>query len=294
MDSLVPSVQSPAEARPPSGLLVRFARKRPIVSFFALAYLLGWAAVSPRVLFYLGLVSFDVPNWWIIVAFYAPCIAGLCMQWLTEGNLRVCRFYDSGRSFLLGIIIGPALILISFVVLPALLAEKAPLRTLNWHAFVSLTSYHLQYSVFLGTIGEEPGWRGYALPRMQARLGPVWASALLGFLWAGWQFPGLLISLWSVTQMLTYSVGLIALSVLMTFAANLSRFSIVVAVIMHNLSSMNPYLIHELKAHSHARSHWYWVGVISNLLVPAVVVLLTRGRLGMTTSSPSNHRQLDV
>ena len=291
---MVSHIQSPAGARLPGGLLIRFARKRPLVSFFVLAYLLAWAVVLPRVLFNLGLISFNIPSWWIIVGFYGPCIAGLWMQWLTEGNLRVCRLYDSGRGFLLGIIFGSALILISFVVLPALLAEKAPLQSLDWHAFVSITSYHLQYSVVLGAIGEEPGWRGYALPRLQARLGPVWASVLLGLLWAGWHFPGLLMNGWSVTWMLTYAVGVIALSVLMTLAANLSGFSIVVAVIMHILSDTNPYLISGLTAHSHAKLHWYWVWAISNLLVPALVVLLTRGRLGMSPISPPNRKQLDV
>ena len=146
MDSLVPSIRSPA--KPSRGLLVRFAKKTHRFVFCPCVLpRLGSRVASGA--FLLGTNSRSTcRTGGSSLHFHAPSIAGLCMQWLTEGNLRVCRFYDSGRSFLLGIIIGPALILISFVVLPVMLAEKAPLQTLNWHAFVSLTSYHLQHSVF--------------------------------------------------------------------------------------------------------------------------------------------------
>ena len=41
---------------------------------------------------------------------------------------------------------------------------------------------------FFGPLFEESGWRGFALPRMQHRFGPVRGSLLLGMLWTGWHF----------------------------------------------------------------------------------------------------------
>jgi len=41
----------------------------------------------------------------------------------------------------------------------------------------------------LAAIGEELGWRGYALPRLQGRMRPLTASLLIGILWAGWHLP---------------------------------------------------------------------------------------------------------
>jgi CAAX protease family protein len=270
-----------AESR--AGFLARFARRNPILGFFVLTYLLGWLMVAPRVLFSLGLIKFNVPGWWIAASFYSPCVAGFCMQWLAERNLKVCRLYDSWSKLWLGLIVGSALIPLSFIIVPALLAETAPLQTLNWHVFLSLSSYHFRNWDFLTPIGEELGWRGYALPRLQTRFGPLWASLLLGVLWAGWHLPGsLLVQFWSVPQILGYAAGLVALSILMTFAANLSGFSIFVAIAMHTVSSnLVGYTFSGLAAHAHPRSHWEWIWRVSNWLVPASIVLLTRGRLGM-------------
>jgi uncharacterized protein len=46
-------------------------------------------------------------------------------------------------------------------------------------------------AVFLlgGPLGEEPGWRGFVLPRLQPRFGPLGGTLLLGFLWGCWHLP---------------------------------------------------------------------------------------------------------
>lgn len=191
------------EVRSQSGFLSNFASKYPSLLFFLLAYTLGWGMITPRALFWLGILSFNVPNWWITASFYAPCIAALWMQWLTKRNLRVCRLYESGKSLVLGILVGGFLVVVCNPAIPALLAEKSPIRTLSWKVFFSLTSYRLYFSDLVVPIGGEIGWRGYALPRLQTRFGPVSASILVGLMWAGFMLPALtMVQMWASSLML--------------------------------------------------------------------------------------------
>jgi len=44
-------------------------------------------------------------------------------------------------------------------------------------------------AALIAGLGEEPGWRGFALPRLETRYAPLLTTALLGFVWAMWHLP---------------------------------------------------------------------------------------------------------
>jgi membrane protease YdiL (CAAX protease family) len=86
---------------------------------------------------------------------------------------------------------------------------------------------------------EEIGWRGYALPRLSARHGPVVASALLGVIWAVWHVPMFLAV--SATP-LSFPVGLVffvAGSVVFAWFALRTGYSLFVAVMLHAGAHLN-------------------------------------------------------
>jgi membrane protease YdiL (CAAX protease family) len=72
--------------------------------------------------------------------------------------------------------------------------------------------------IFTGATGEELGWRGFALPRLQSRFGALTASILIGLWWGIWHIPSWFLSGQIVTPMyvFTFMLGCVVESVFIT------------------------------------------------------------------------------
>jgi membrane protease YdiL (CAAX protease family) len=82
--------------------------------------------------------------------------------------------------------------------------------------------------------GEEFGWRGYALPRLQARYGALVASLIIGVIWAVWHVPKFLTagdahdySFWF------FALQIIAEAILFTWVFNNTHGSLLMALLFH-------------------------------------------------------------
>ena len=88
-------------------------------------------------------------------------------------------------------------------------------------------------------VGEEYGWRGFALPRLQNRIGSLAASLVLGLLWASWHLPMFFIpGSPQYTDSFFYSfsryVCLVTFwSIIMTMLYNRTKGSVLVCMIFH-------------------------------------------------------------
>jgi membrane protease YdiL (CAAX protease family) len=84
------------------------------------------------------------------------------------------------------------------------------------------------------TNGEEWGWRGYALPHLQAKYNALTASLILGAIWSVWHLPKFLgTGLGSERSFLWFAVAHLALAVLYTWLYNNTRGSILLVVLFH-------------------------------------------------------------
>lgn len=86
-----------------------------------------------------------------------------------------------------------------------------------------------------GPLGEELGWRGYALPRLLDRWPPLVAGGMLGVIWTIWHIPAFLFSGIVATPLSDlgwYALGTVALSLLMTWLFMRARGSVLIAGII--------------------------------------------------------------
>ena len=90
-------------------------------------------------------------------------------------------------------------------------------------------------TVITGALGEELGWRGTALPRLQSRSTPLISSLILGLLWGLYHLPALLLSGFpqQELQLFPYIVASLALTVLVTWTFNHTYGSLIPVFLYH-------------------------------------------------------------
>ena len=291
MTSANPPVQS---ASPYKGLLAR----HPLVFFFIFAFAGTWLFELPYVLseYGVGLLPYSSPVllWTSPVSiFVGPFLAAFVMTGATEGRAGVRRFlrrfvlWRVGLGWYLFVLVGvPALFVLSIIVLPGVLgsfqglgALLPPLSLLFWFVYAFFPG---------GALGEEPGWRGFALPRLQALHGPLLGSLILGPLWGLWHLP-LFFTPWNeltARNVVGYALTTTCLAIMYTWVFNNTKGSVLIAVLLHATFNWTTVAVAPLFPAPIFEDY----GLLTILggfgAFAVVLVALTRGRLGY-----QNYRQ---
>jgi membrane protease YdiL (CAAX protease family) len=140
---------------------------------------------------------------------------------------------------LLALVLIPVLVLISVPITSILGGRPIPTRQFpeTGLAFIGLIVLQFFYSFFFfNATGEEAGWRGFALPRLQARTSPLIAALIIALFWAPWHLflwqsegrPVLTLQFW-----LDMYTGHILFSLMIVWICNRAKGSILVAGIAH-------------------------------------------------------------
>ena len=95
----------------------------------------------------------------------------------------------------------------------------------------------LRMCIITGATGEELGWRGFLLPRLQSKYGALLSSILVGLIWACWHIPYWPIPGWfpkmQSIPFFAFTLQSIAKSVIMTWIYNNTKGSMLLASVFH-------------------------------------------------------------
>lgn len=128
------------------------------------------------------------------LAVYGPLIGGFVATYMTEGKVGVQRLLGQmtrwrvgGRWYGTAVFIVLLITIIPLAI--GLLAGLTGLLTTGVPFTIVTFLVLMIHQTLTSGLGEEPGWRGYLLPALQASYSQTKAIWLMGIIWAIWHFP---------------------------------------------------------------------------------------------------------
>ncbi|GAA1340312.1 hypothetical protein GCM10009647_083860 [Streptomyces sanglieri] len=227
--------------------LARTIRRRPLLSFFLLAFVPAWTyELICIVVLHLSLVP-----WLFAAPFIGPFMAAFVVSAVTDGRSGarallgdLCRWRAGGRWYLLVLLGVPALLLVCVLPLPGAAAAFRPTPS-------ALGGWSAGFVIVLllgGPLSEEPGWRCFATPRLQARYGPALGTLILGLLWGLWHLPLFLVQGYNhagatltglIGPYAVFLVFTIVVSYLFTWVYNNTAGSGPIAILLHTFCNVS-------------------------------------------------------
>jgi membrane protease YdiL (CAAX protease family) len=266
------------------GLVAAHLRAHPIIGFFGLAYVFSWLTLL-ALHGLLGLSTALV----ILLQTLGPTVAALVMATVLGGSAGRRALISRVRIWRVGARwYAVALLGIPVACLAAALLLPGGLGPVSGQSPIALALTYLIVVVVAaigGPLFEEPGWRGFALPRLQTQRGPLQGTLILGVLWAAWHLPQFLVPDWAAQNggsspivILEFLLMVVAIAPVMTWIFNRTRGSLFMAMVAH--SSINASLTVFVAADVALAT-----GLIAFGTLSIALVLVTRGRLGYDASA---------
>ncbi len=162
------------------------------LKYIAVAFSFTWTFWWLAVLDERGLISLPIPV--VLIGSFGPLVAAVAVTAQESGRAglrtllgRIVRWRVAPIWYGVALL-GPVLIYLAAMALHVLLGGQPPDLSALIGA-LPLVMVLAVYFLIVAGLGEEVGWRGYALPKLQARCGALLSSVILGVMWASWHLP---------------------------------------------------------------------------------------------------------
>jgi membrane protease YdiL (CAAX protease family) len=277
--------------------------RHPLVSFFVLANALSWIAWIPYVLSEngLGIWRYAFPEvlgtsqitGMLPGAYLGPITSALIITAITGGRVglrqwgaRLWRWRVRWHWYAIALLGVPAALVVTGAVVSGGQVFAPSLTALA--LYIPL----LFLQMITTGLAEEPGWRDFALPRLQDRFGPMGSAAILGPMWALWHMP-LFFTEWGGwpdadwTRPVFFTVFCIGFNVVMAWVFNSTGQSLPVAMLAHVSVNNFVSVIWGEMFPTVGESSVSIALAVSSVIAAVAVIVLTRGRLGYRPESGS-------
>jgi membrane protease YdiL (CAAX protease family) len=220
-----------------------FVRKHPLVAYFGLAYAITWIIHIPLALSAQGLLYITLPAGVHFLGAYGPMLAAFIVTGMTQGTPGLRDLLDRMSRWQVGIswlsiaVFSPAaLFLVSAVIVRAWVGAWPDFRQFGYILEFPTLGWLAGWIIWTLTfgLGEETGWRGFALPRLQRNRDPLAATLILGGLWALWHLPQFFYNYeLTLFGVMAFTVSTVSGALVLTWLCNSTGGSVLVTAIWH-------------------------------------------------------------
>jgi len=260
------------------------------------AFLKRYSLVIGIVLMFALTWPIDLANWGIVPIQF-PFIVYLFLGWgfifasiimtgLTlgkDGVVALLKRYVQWRVgwkwYLAAFLLKPSLIVLAVYIYAALVGVPPDFSTVMAHKIFGGAAYLplfiLPFFLFdLISNGEEIGWRGYVLPRLQAKYSALTSTLILGVIWGFWHLPRYL-SHWNTVSFAWFLVHAMAYAVILTWLYNNTKSSLLLVAISHASSNTAGLFMPMANTVSSENMGAYIIFVLLEVITAVMIIIVT-------------------
>jgi membrane protease YdiL (CAAX protease family) len=279
--------------------LIAWASRHQLLAFFGMAFIVTWSIWIPLALGQngVGVFAYSLPFDFVSSLAVALGLTGsaLLLTAVVGGRHALEQFLRAFLQWRIGwrwylFISLPTLFLLVIGVATGLVSADRLFANLP-AVLVTYVALALEV-LLLGQLWEEPGWRGFALPRLQPRVGPLLASVILGVMQGVWHAPSWFFQVGLTGQPMSLDIesfaallistvfAAIILGVIATWLYNSTRGSLLAVILFHTSITAGNRLIATLVPEPSMMLQVSSVASLIWLVVAIALVVVTRGKLG--------------
>lgn len=220
--------------------LIQFLKRNSLVAGILLMFLFTW----PIDLANAGVMPYQVPFVVYIFLGWGFIFASLMMTGLTLGRDAVIALLKryliwrvGWRWYIVAFLLIPVLDLLAIYLYAAWSQTPVDFSTVLAYEifgpYANLILLIVPFFIFDAIAnGEEMGWRGYVLPRLQAKHSALTSTLILGVIWSLWHLPKF-VSHWDTLTFLWFVVDTMAKAILLTWMYNNTKGSLLLVTLFH-------------------------------------------------------------
>ncbi len=266
--------------------------KHPVALFFILALLISWVLWIPLLYgrFALGWSSWEGNSWSNprtmlgLLGSMGPALAAVIVSFSLNGKQGVCDLIKKMAIWKVGwkwwLLAMYAWWLIATLLagtLGLVPTEKAGLQFVIALINIPAMIFLLQMPLLIGMVGEELGWRGFALPRLLNKQGPILASLVIALPWIVWHAPLMVFQDWMgntplLQFLLKYTLLIIPLSLIFTWVFKNTQGSVLLVILFHKAFNLTFNAFHIALGLSETDAKLIYNGMIIILWIWAAIL----------------------